>query len=135
LFNRLRRDDTTMEPQFDAPALMITAVRAGARGADRAPAAAASPDEVMDAVEARNADDDQIDCYDIIQQPREEQNPNAGEERNKRCDMCKGDGHRDLLGWQSMIMTPSMRSEERVASFYSGVMIPVSRRFNNHPPA
>jgi len=31
LFNRLRRDDTTMEPQFDAPALMITAVRAGAR--------------------------------------------------------------------------------------------------------
>src|SRR6266567_6600149 len=31
LFNRLRRDDTTMEPQFDAPALDDTAVRAGAR--------------------------------------------------------------------------------------------------------
>ena len=36
----------------------------------------------MDAVEARDADDDQIDCYDIIQQPREEQNQNAGDQRN-----------------------------------------------------
>src|SRR5947208_1708991 len=126
LFNRLRRDDTAMEPQLDAPALDVHRRARRRKGADRAPAVAASPDEVMDAVEARDADDDQIDCYDIIQQPREEQNQNAGDERNKRRDMCKGDGHRDLLGWQSMIMTPSMAGSTRGASFYSGVMIRVS---------
>jgi hypothetical protein len=76
--------------------LMITDARPR-KGADRASAATASPDEVMDAVEARDADDDQIDCHDIIQQPWKEENQNAGDERNKRRDMRKGDGHLDLL--------------------------------------
>jgi hypothetical protein len=95
-----------MEPQLHAPALDDHRRARGRKGADRASAAAASPDEVMDAVEARDADNDQVDCHDVIQQPREEQNQNAGNERNKRRDMRKRDGHRDLLGWQSMIMTP-----------------------------
>jgi hypothetical protein len=94
-----------MELQLDAPALDDHPPRAVAR-AQIASAAATSPNEVMDAVEARDADNDQVDCYDVIQQPREEQNQNAGNERNKRRDMRKRDGHRDLLGWQSMIMTP-----------------------------
>src|SRR5258706_13093999 len=72
----------------------------------------------MDAVEARDAYDDQVDCYDVIQEPREEQNQNAGDERNKGRDMRKGDGHRDLLGWQPMIMTASAAGYNRRWSFF-----------------
>src|SRR5262249_12030831 len=82
-----------MEPQLDGPDLHDHP-RATMQGAS---AATHSPDEVMDAVEPRDADDDQVDRYDVIQQPREEQNQHAGDERNKRRDMRKGDGHGKLL--------------------------------------
>src|SRR5258706_6036144 len=89
----------------------------------------------MDAVEARDAYDDQVDCYDVIQEPREEQNQNAGDERNKGRDMRKGDGHRDLLGWQSMIMTASAAGFTRRDSFYFSVMILLSARSRNSQPS
>src|SRR5215831_2958377 len=97
LFNRARRDvDRAMELRLDGPDL--DDYRHAPMQCAGAPAASHSADEVVDAVEPRNADDDQIDCHDIIQQPREEQNQNAGDERNKWRDMRKGDGHRALLG-------------------------------------
>src|SRR5260370_40803625 len=89
----------------------------------------------MDAVEARDAYDDQVDCYDVIQEPREEQNQNAGDERNKGRDMRKGDGHRDLLGWQSMIMTASAAGCTRGDSFYSTSISRRSAWYHNHHPS
>src|SRR6266516_5445384 len=68
------------------------------KGADGRSAGGGSADEMIDAVEADEADDDQVDGDDVVQQPRHEQDQNAGEEGNKRRDMGNGDGHEDLLG-------------------------------------
>src|SRR5262245_65648967 len=64
----------------------------------RATEAAASAEEVIDAVEPGEADDDQVDGDDVVEQPRHEQDQNAGDERNQRCDVGDRDGHGDLLG-------------------------------------
>src|SRR6476646_11715440 len=85
--------------------LMVTATGAGARA--HGEAAALSANEVMDTIEPDDADDDQVDCHHVIQQPRHEQDQHAGNEGNHRRDMGKGNGHWDLLRWQSMLMTTS----------------------------
>src|SRR4029450_10495830 len=85
--------------------LMSTAARVSARAQMAVPAANASADEVIDAVKPSDADDDQVDRHHVVQQPRDQQDQNAGNEGDKRCDMRNRDGHRDLLGWQSTIMT------------------------------
>jgi len=77
---------------------MITAAGADARAQFGWPAAGVSADEVIDAVQSNEADDDEVDRDDVVQQPRHEQNQNAGDEGNERRDMGNGDGHEDLLG-------------------------------------
>src|SRR6266571_1776651 len=89
---------------------MITVAGADARAQMGAPPAA-SADEMIDAVETDEADDDEVDGDDVVQQPRHEQDQNAGEEGNKRRDMGNGDGHEDLLGrvdeLQNAVMVPN----------------------------
>jgi hypothetical protein len=55
-------------------------------------------DEVVDAVEADEADENQIDGNDEIQKPRHDQNQYAGNERDERRDMGTGDNHGLSLG-------------------------------------
>src|SRR5262249_29247534 len=78
--------------------------RARRKGADGL-RSAASADEVIDSVEPSDAYDDQVDRDNVVQQSRHEEDQDAGDEGNKRCDMGNCNGHGDLLGWQSMIMT------------------------------
>src|SRR6266487_6681286 len=68
-------------------------------------AATLSADEMINAIEPRDADDDQVDRHHVVQQPRHEEDQDAGDKGDKRRDMRNRDGHRDLLGWQSTIMT------------------------------
>jgi hypothetical protein len=88
---------------------MSTAARVGARAQMAVPAASASADEVIDAVKPSDADDDQVDRDDVVQQSRHEEDQDAGDKGNKWGDMGNGNGHWDLLGWQSTIMTGSAR--------------------------
>src|SRR5262245_2261496 len=103
---------------------MITAAGADARAQIGAPAAGASADEMIDAVQSNEADDDQVDGDNVVQQSRHEQNQNAGDEGNERRDMGNGDGHEDLLGsgrWttkrgEGSENHPSMREKSATAS-------------------
>src|SRR5262245_654310 len=75
---------------------------------------------MINAIEPRDADDDQIDRHHVVQQPRDQQDQNSGNEGDKRRDMRNRDGHRDLLGWQSTIMAGSARGSTTLP-FYSGL--------------
>src|SRR4029450_9395331 len=77
--------------------LMSTAARAGARAQMAVPAASASADKVIDAVKPSDADDDQVDRHHVVQQPRHEEDQDAGDKGNKWGDMGNGNGHWDLL--------------------------------------
>ena len=44
--------------------------------------------------ESGDTDDDQVDRYDIVQQPRHQQDKDAGNEGHKRRDLGNGNGHR-----------------------------------------
>src|SRR5262249_15818148 len=54
--------------------------------------------------ESGDTDDDQVDRHDVVQQPRHQQDKDAGDEGNKRRDLGNGNGHRGLLRRQSMIL-------------------------------
>src|SRR4029077_9112830 len=103
--------------------LMITA--AGAGGRAHGAAAALSANEVMDTIEPDDADDDQVDCHHVIQQSRHEQDQHAGNEGNHRRDVGKGNGHWDLLRWQSMLRR-RRRRVPRAKLILLGVIIGVS---------
>jgi hypothetical protein len=60
-------------------------------------------DEMVDAVEADQADKNEIDGDDEVQQPRQYQNQNAGNEGDKRRDMSGGDDHDCPLGLERMV--------------------------------
>jgi len=47
--------------------------------------------------ESGDTDDDQVDRHDVVQQPRHQQDKDAGDEGNKRRDLGNGNGHRSLL--------------------------------------
>lgn len=55
-----------------------------------------SVDEVVNGVEAHNADQDQINRNDIVQQAGHDQNQNSGDQGNQWTDMGSGDGHGNL---------------------------------------
>ena len=42
--------------------------------------------EISGAEQSEQPDDDQIDCDDVVQQPRHDKNQDAGEKRNERCE-------------------------------------------------
>jgi hypothetical protein len=50
-------------------------------------------EEVMDVVEADEANENQIDGDDVVEEPRHDQNQDAGNKRDKRRDMGSGDDH------------------------------------------
>jgi hypothetical protein len=50
-------------------------------------------EEVMHAVQPHDADENEVDRDDIIQQPRYDQNQDAGEERDQGRDVGSGDDH------------------------------------------
>jgi hypothetical protein len=54
-------------------------------------------DEMMDAVEADQTDEDQIDGDDVIEQPRHDQNQNPGKDGNPRREMGTGNNHDFVL--------------------------------------
>jgi len=62
-----------------------------------------SSDEVMDAVEAHQSDQNEVDRHDIVQQARNEQDQNAANERNQRRDVGGRDGHERLL-WRDQLL-------------------------------
>src|SRR5215467_16310829 len=110
-----------MEPRTSMrPTLMITAADADARAQFGLPAADESADEVIDAVQSNEADDDQVDGDNVVQQPRHDQDQDAGDESNKRRDVGNGDGHEDLLG--------------RVDELLNAVMVPrITLRYTRNP--
>src|SRR5438876_9429698 len=55
-----------------------------------------SADEMMDAVEPGETDQDQIDGDDVIEQTRNDQDQDAGNERGERGNMSGGELHRGL---------------------------------------
>jgi len=61
----------------------------------RAAKAFPSPDEVVNGVEADQSHDDQKDCHDEAQQPRHDQDQDAGEEGDERRDVGNG----EVIGW------------------------------------
>jgi hypothetical protein len=54
-------------------------------------------DEVMDVVEADEADKDEIDGDNVVEQPRHDQDQDAGNDGDKRRDMGSGDDHDFVL--------------------------------------
>jgi hypothetical protein len=50
-------------------------------------------DEVVDRVEADQADDDEIEGNDEVQQPWNDQDQNAGDQRDNRRDVSDGEDH------------------------------------------
>jgi hypothetical protein len=60
-------------------------------------------DEMVDAVETDQADKNEIDGDDEVEQPRHDQNQNAGNEGNERRDMGSGDDHDCPLGLERMV--------------------------------
>ena len=50
-------------------------------------------DEMMDAVELDHADENEIDRDDVVEQPRHDQNQDAGKDGDPRCEVCSGDDH------------------------------------------
>jgi hypothetical protein len=52
-----------------------------------------SADEMVNVIEADEADEDQVDRYDEVQQPRHDQDQDSGEKGDNRRDMSDGDGH------------------------------------------
>jgi hypothetical protein len=54
-------------------------------------------DEVMDVVEAHQADEDEIDGDDIVEEPRHDQDQDAGNDSDKRRDMGSSDDHDFVL--------------------------------------
>jgi hypothetical protein len=50
-------------------------------------------DEMMHVIETDQADEDEIDGDDIVEQPRHDQNQDAGNKCDKRRDMSSGDDH------------------------------------------
>src|SRR3954465_267154 len=96
---------------------MITAADAGASTqiARREPSASAH--EVINTVEAHQTDDDQVDRDDEVEQPRHEEDQDAGNEGYDRRDM--GDSQRHgRLSWvrvgklQDVAVVPSCRRSE-----------------------
>ena len=57
-----------------------------------------SVDEMVDAIQPDKPDDDEVDCNDVIQQARQNQDQDARDEGNDRRNVCGSDGHDDLLG-------------------------------------
>src|SRR5262245_37801858 len=84
----LRDDDLAMQlPTRMCPASAIAVTEA-----------AASAEEVIDAVEPGEADDDQVDRHDEVQQARHDQDQDAGDQGDQRRDVGDGQSHGDLLG-------------------------------------
>jgi hypothetical protein len=50
-------------------------------------------DEMVDAVEADQPDKNEVDGNDVIEQPRHDQNQDAGDKGDERRDMGSGDDH------------------------------------------
>jgi hypothetical protein len=55
-------------------------------------------DPVMDRVELDEADEDQIDRDNVVQEPRHDENEQAGDDGNDRRDMGGGNDH-DFFLW------------------------------------
>src|SRR5437016_2378695 len=75
------------------------------KGGARAHASPDSTNEVVNGIEPDETDQDQVEGNNIIQQPRYEQDQDAGNERNKRLNMGEGECHDPLLLWWNQ---PSM---------------------------
>jgi hypothetical protein len=54
-------------------------------------------EEVIDPIEPGQSDNNEIDGDDVVEEPRHQQDQNAGNERDQRCDMSGGDDHRLVL--------------------------------------
>jgi hypothetical protein len=57
----------------------------------------ASPYEMVDAIEPHQAYHDEVEGDDVVQQPRHDQDQNAGEKGDDRRDMTDGEMHFKLL--------------------------------------
>jgi hypothetical protein len=55
-------------------------------------------EEVVDAIETDQSDKNEIDRDDIVEQPRHDQNQNAGNDGDEWRDMGRGDDHDCPLG-------------------------------------
>jgi hypothetical protein len=50
-------------------------------------------DEMVDVIETDQTDKNEVDGDDVIEEPRHDQNQNAGNDGDKRRDMGSGDDH------------------------------------------
>jgi hypothetical protein len=72
---------------------------------------------VMDAVEADDADEDQIDGNDVIEQARHDEDQDAGNNRDERRDMGRGDDHGLTLWLNYAVGTNATPTPEKPGSY------------------
>ena len=72
--------------------------RVKARGQAFPDHALVSVEKVVEVVEADDADEDQIDGNDVIEEPRHDEDQDAGDKRDQRRDVGRRDDH-DLNFW------------------------------------
>jgi hypothetical protein len=74
-------------------------------------------EEVMDAVEADDADEDQIDGNDVIEEARHDEDQDAGNNRDERRDMGRGDDHGLTLWLNYEVGTNATPTPEKPGSY------------------
>jgi hypothetical protein len=72
---------------------------------------ASSAEEMMDGVEPDQPFDDQIDGDDDVEEPRHDQNENAGNQRDDRRDFGGGDDHDLPRSWIDLGAIAQVRAE------------------------
>jgi hypothetical protein len=55
-------------------------------------------DEMMNVVQSDQANDNEINSYDVVEEPRDDQDKYPGDERDERSDVSSGNGHGGFLG-------------------------------------
>ena len=78
--------------------------RVEARGQAFPDHALVSVEKVVEVIEADDTDEDQIDGNDVIEEPRHDEDQDAGDKRDQRRDVGRRDDHDlnllvDLFGW------------------------------------
>jgi hypothetical protein len=76
-----------------ASARLLNANAGAQRNIVEKPRASMEIDPVVDAVKLHEADENEINCDDVTQEPRNQQNENPGEDRDNGCQMGSGNDH------------------------------------------
>jgi hypothetical protein len=92
-----RRLDSALSKRLFTAACILNADAGGECNAGAGAFALMPVDEVMDVIEADEADKDEIDGDNVVEKPRHDQDQDAGNDGDNRRDMGSGDDHDFVL--------------------------------------